>query len=256
MKKKLLIIMTLLLAITITGCTKTTKGEEEPTIKFTLEDTEAMEKVSKYIVFGEKESLKVEELTEEEKETIARAIIEKATLETTGTEMRTNFQKYFGKDQTVIFHNIPCFEQHQTEEEQILFVFNQETDKYEYSPNHPGHGGGGNAKIKYLVANDGITIDGNTINYDAKVLFYGPSFCYDVGGCKQGKLYKTYSDAKNETNSILDIDNSEYTSDGEYGIPQADLDAVLEDYKKEGSTYRFTFIKENDNVIFKEYKKQ
>ena len=250
MKKKILLLITLLLTITLTGCKK---EEPKEIIKLTAKDNETMEIVSQLIYDGEKESFKVDDLTNEKKEIIARNLVEGNLLETTGEEMQEKFNEYFGTDQTIEFHDIPCFMTHNNEEEQILYKFNKGTDKYEYNDKHPGHGGGGTASKNTMMQYYSLLIDGNTVYYDTKVLYYGPTVCYDIGGCEYGKLYKTYKDYKNETNSILDISNSKYTTKDENDFPKTDLDAVLSDYMTEGTSIRFTFVKENNKLTFKEY---
>ena len=253
MKKKLLIIMTLLLAITLTGCKK-----EEPKveIKLTSEDNEIMEVASQLIFDGAKDNFKMSDITEEQKEIIARNLVEGNLLETTGSDMEKKFQKYYGTNQKVEFHDIPCFMTHNNEEEQILYKFNKETDKYEYNDKHPGHGGGGTGTKNTLMEYYSIIVDGNTIYYDVNVLFYGPTICHDVGGCEYGKLYKTYKDYKDGTNELLDISNIKYTTKDENDFPKTDLDSILKDYKADGATYRFTFVKEDGKLTFKEYEKQ
>lgn len=250
MKKKILLLITLLLTITLTGCKK--EETVEP-IKITSEDNKIMETVSELIYDGEKDNFKIEDLTDEKKEIIARNLVEGNLLETTGAEMQEKFNKYFGTNIKIEFHDIPCFMTHANEEEQILYKFNKETDKYEYNDKHPGHGGGGTATKNTMMQYYSLVVDGNTIDYYTKVLYYGPTVCHDIGGCEYGKLYKTYKDYKNETNSILDISNSKYTTKDENDFPKTDLDAVLNDYMTEGTSIRFTFIKENDKLTFKEY---
>ena len=245
MKKKLIIIMTLLLVVTITGCKKKEKEEEGFTL--TLEDSETMKKVSNLAFVIDKDSIKVEDYTNEEKEVIARQMVDNI-LESTGEEMRLEFQKYFGKDQTVEFHDIPCWN-----DPYALYIFNNETDKYESNPDHPGHGGEGKVTTQKLMGTPNLTIDGNTIYYDTKVLFYGPFYC-SYGECNYGKLYKTYQDAINETNPIIEIKDTEYYIMNAEGPATANLETVVDDYKDKANTYRFTFVKEKDKLTFKEYK--
>lgn len=258
MKKKLLII-TLLTLLLFTGCfgkkEKEVIVEAEP-MKITSEDMDTMEKVSGLAFIIDKDTLEVGDYTEEEKAEIARNTAEKGFLSSTGTEMREAFQKYFGKNQTVTFNNIDCFMKHQTPEEQVLFVFDEAQDKYDYSEKHPGHGGGGNAHYEAKLGFDSVEAKEDRVIYNVRIMFYGQVLCHDIGPCEYGKVYKTYDDAKNDTNALVDIANSKYTTgDPETELPITDLDSLFKDYKNEFNTYSFVFIKEDDHLVFSNYKK-
>lgn len=263
MKKKILFVSVLLLTITVlTGCSLTKEKEtKEPTLIeeaiVTNEEAKTLDKITKIIFNVEKEELKVEDLTEEEKGEIARELTEGRYTETSGKEMTSLFQKYFGEGQTVKFGDIKCFMDHQNENEQTLYYFDKEKDKYVYNESHPGHGGGGVAFIGNKMTFDSLGIVGNEYHYNVKVLYYGEGMCHDIGPCDYGKAYKTYKDAKNGTNPVADIDgNTKYTStDYMTDLPIVDLDSLIDDYRDKLDTYEFVFVKEKGNLIFKEYHK-
>lgn len=256
MKKKLFALSIVLLFL-VTGCLGgNTINEVVEPIKITAEDMETMEKVSDLAFVIDKDSLEVKNYTEKQKAEIARNTAENGYLSTTGTEMTKTFQKYFGKDQTVTFDDINCFMTHSNADEQVLFIFDKNQDKYIYNDKHPGHGGGGNAHYEYKIGFDSVEVKGDTIQYKVKVLFYGQVLCQDIGPCEYGKAYKTYNDAKNDTNILVDIENSKYTTkDPETDFPITDLDSLFKDYKDSLNTYTFTFNKEDSRLVFSSYKK-
>ena len=257
MKKYTKLLLLFLLTITLTGCRfLKPKPVVEPTsepvkVMITSADIETMEKARDAIFDVEKESLKVSDLTDAERGAVARKLVVYYQ-EKSGTEMAKEYNKYFGEGE-VVFEDIPCFEKHNKEEEQTLLIFDKEQDKYITNPNHPGHGGGGQVSTQVKMIADSYSVDGETYIYNAKVLFYGPFWCYDVGGCEYGKAYKSAKDAKNETNPLADI-SANYMKETD-GPPTADIDKVMEDVKDKLDTYQFIFEKIDGNLVFKEYKK-
>ena len=263
MKKKLLIIPALLLGVsTLTGCSFTKEKVKEPTlvekVVVTSEEEKTLEKISKLVFNVEKEELKVNDLTGEEKGSLAVELTEGRFLDTSGSEMTSLFKKYFGDGQKPEYGDIKCFMKHEKESEQTLYYFDKDKDKYVYNEEHPGHGGGGNAFIGSEEVFDSLEIIDKEYHYKAKVLFYGTAMCHDIGPCEYGKAYKSYSSAKNETDPLTTIDNNNKYSEEDYmtGLPIVHLDKVIEDYKDQLDTYEFIFVKEHNNLVFKEYHKE
>ena len=254
--KRIKYILLIICLILITGCS-IIKQNQTPTkntkTTITFEEMKTMEKVTRVILDDERESLKISDLTDEERGKIAINLVDNYT-ETSGTEMTKNFQKYFGENTTVTYKDIPCFMKHDNPEEQTMLIFDKEKDKYVYNDKHPGHGGGGNVSTQTMVELESMEVEGDTYTYNAKVLFYGPFWCHDTGGCEYGKAYKTGKDLKNETNPLVDI-TKEYTKENYEGLPETDMDKVMEDYKEKLDTYQFIFEKTSKGLIFKEYKK-
>lgn len=257
MKKFKTLLLLLLLTITLTGCNLLKpKPINEPTkepekVSITSADIETMEKARDAIFNVEKESLKVSDLTDAERGEVARRLVVYYQ-ERSGSEMTKEFNKYFGEGE-VVYEDIPCFAEHSKEEEKTLYIFDKEQDKYITNPNHPGHGGGGKVTTQVKMILDSYSVEGDSYVYNAKVLFYGPFWCHDVGGCEYGKAYKSATDAKNETNPLADI-SANYMVTGD-GPPTADMDKVMEDVKDKLDTYKFIFEKQDGKLIFKEYKK-
>ena len=260
MRRKVLFVLVVLLSVLcLTGCNFKKEKVDEPTlveqVVITSEEYETLGKISNLVFNVEKEELKVSDLTEEEKSEIARDLTEGRYTEISGKEMTKKFQQYFGEDQTVKYTDMNCFMKHNKEEEQVLYYFDQEKDKYVYNEQHPGHGGGGVAFIGNEMTFDQLGIVDKEYHYSVKVLFYGEAMCHDIGPCDYGKAYKSYTDAKNGTNPLTEIDNNTKYTTTDYmsGLPEVHLDKVIEDYKEELNTYEFVFVKEKGNLIFKEY---
>ena len=236
---------------------KETKKEENLII--TDEQQKNMQQVADAVFEVEKEKLETKDLTDGEKVNIAVNLAGKkyksGYLEVTGTQMLEIFKNNFGKDQTINFVPIKCNEDHGSEEQNQMLIFDKAQDKYVYNDKHPGHGGGGSfygAKLGF----ESIETTKDTVKYNVKVLFYGKAVSFDTGGMRYGNGYKTYKDSKEGKNQIVQIDdNSKYTVQQD-GPPYTDIDAVFSDYKDQLDTYTFTFVKEDDNLIFKSYSKK
>ncbi|MBR3210693.1 MAG: hypothetical protein IKF71_02010 [Bacilli bacterium] len=259
MKKRIIIIPLLLLTgLLLTGCdigTKKTKVQEVPQVSITAEEMKDLERVSELVFTMENESLKTEDLTEAKKAEIARRL-QKDFTSVSGTKMEEDFKKYFGRDQFVLFDNIPCGMEHENEEENIMLFFDNEQDRYVYNDKHPGHGGGWSDTISFEMSFDNITVIGKEYHYDVKVFFFGKYGCGDVGTCTWGKAYKTYEDAKNGTNPMIDIDNNRDYMKDTSGPPQADLSIVMEDIRENLDTYEFVYKKVDGYPVFQSYSKK
>ncbi len=218
-------------------------------------EIETMKKVTDVIFNVKKESLKTSDLTDEERGEVARSLITTSLEEVSGVEMTKEYEKYFGTGQKVKFADIPCpIMDHGSEDANIMMKFDADKDKYVYNENHPGHGGGGVEFIGRIMGMDSIEVNGDEYLYNVKILFYGKGICADVGGCNYGKGYKTYKDAENETNALLNIDEStQYWN--MYDLPSLKTEELFNDYRDKLDVYTFKFVKENGNIIFKSYEK-
>lgn len=246
--------------ILLTGCDLLKQKTEEKIVKekkvkisINYNDINTMEKISKLVFDVEKETLKESDFSENKKSEISRLLV--GSYDKTGTEMTSAYQQYFGKDKKVDFQNVKCFWDHGNPDENIIYIFDKEKDKYVYNEKHPGHGGGGKEIIGSEIALENITNDSTEYIFEAKVLFYGKAMCGDTGGCEYGKGYKSYEDAKSEKNALLDIDNSRNYWN-EYELPTLQMDKVIADYRDKLDTYEFHFTKEDNNLIFTKYNKK
>lgn len=261
MRNKLLFITVLLLSVTlITGCSLTKnepKEAKEKNVVITNEDMKIFTTAAEAVFKVEKEKLTMNDLTAKEKGSIATSLPEINMYESSGPQMIETFQKYFGKDQKVEFGDIKCGDDHGSEEANIMLIYDKEKEKYVYNDKHPGHGGGGIKFVGHELTFDSVVVKGDTVEFKEKVLFYYPGLCHDIGPCEYGKAYKTYTDAKNETNPLTDIDNNDKYTKTDYltDMKMAEIDKVVEDYRNDLVTYTFTFVKEDGHYIFKEYHK-
>ena len=235
------------------------KPVKEEKLTVTDEQKENMMNVVKAVFEVEKEKLEVKDITDERKINIAMELTglkyNSDRITVTGTQMSEIFRNNFGKDQTLTFVPIKCNEDHGSEEANNMLIFDKAQDKYVFNDKHPGHGGGGSYYGAQLGF-DNMETTKDTVKYNVKVLFYGKAVSFDTGGMRYGNGYKTYKDSKEGKNQIVQIDdNSKYTVQQD-GPPYTDIDAVFSDYKDQLDTYTFTFVKEDDNLIFKSYSKK
>ena len=263
MKKRLFGIVVLFgLVIICGGCFNQNKEKEEVSSQsientvISYDDIKTMEKLVDVTFVEEKDSLKVDDLTDEQKVFIVSELIGKGYTETTGTEMTNEFKKYFGKDQSIKFVDIKCgLEDHGSEEANIMLKFDTSQDKYVYNDKHPGHGGGSGQAIFSKAAYKSIEKTEKGYKMDVGVLFYD-GISYDTGPFNYGNAYKSYSDAK-DNNVLVKIDgNDNYKEMDMDGITTYDIDKVLEDYKDKLDVYTFNFETVDGNIIFTSYSKK
>lgn len=259
MKRKITTLILLILTIGIvTGCEKTKEEPQEikkEKMEVTYNEMATMEKISKQVFNGEKDNLKVEDLDDAAKSEIARNLPDNGYLDKSGSELTKLFQKYFGANQTITFEDVKCQVDHHSEEENYIYHYDKEQDKYVYNEKHPGHGGGGVEFIGKEIELEKLEVIGDEYIYSAKFLFYGPALCHDVGSCDYGKAYGSYKDAKNQTNPLLEIDNNPKYAIFTGDLPIINFKEILKDTKEKLDTYQFKFVKEDGQLIFKEYKK-
>ena len=265
MKKILLKGSVLVLGIVLlTGCDlikggnnpetpKNQATEKEVTVNY--QDIDNMKKISSLVFEVEKESLKESEFTEDKKSTLARTLVNKNMEDTTGTEMLNVYEKYFGKGKKIEFTDLKCNWDHGSEEVNIIYHFDKDKNKYVYNEKHPGHGGGGKEFIGSEIVLENLRVKDDEYIYEAKVLFYGTAVCGDLGSCQYGKGYKSYEDAKEDKNALLDIDNSNnYWNRNEF--PYLLMDKLMSDFRDKLDIYEFHYVKEDDHLIFKSYNKK
>ena len=239
---------------------KEKKKETKEVVKeITYEEMDTMEKISESVFIVEKESLKTSDLTDEQKLSVTQKILGKkynsGYTETTGTEMTNIFKKYFGKDQTLKFIGIKCGSDHGSEEENQMLIFDEAQDKYIWNPKHPGHGGGGYF-YGYKMGFDSVKEENGVYKYNVKILFYGKGHSGDTGGTSYGNGYKSYKDCIDGKNMIVQIDNNPTYTTYMDGLPIVDIDTLYKDNRDKLDTYTFNFVKEGDNLVFKDYEKK
>ena len=216
-------------------------------------EKQEMEKIAKLVFVESKKNLKAEDLTADQKINIALQLTD-GGYEASGEDLRNNFKKYFGSDIKLEFPNIKCGMEHESEDQNYMYIFDKEKDKYVYNEKHPGHGGGtANSYSSYLEGKT-ATVTSNKYVLEAPVIIYGGVYCDDVSGCHYEAAYKTYDDAKNKTNALVDLTKNETYWTGPENEPQKFEEKKLyDDYKDKLNSVKFVFEKDGDNLIFKSY---
>ena len=226
---------------------KDNEKKEETTIELSRDELNLMQSTAEMIFKEEKESLNISMLTNYEK------LMMVFDFNKTGKEMQEDFQKRFGKNNSITFEDIKCLK----DSNAIEYNYDSSADKYVNNPNHMGHGGGWiNARIISNIYYDKVKKEGEKLYYYTRVLFMDNVRCFDTGPCNFNKAYGSYSDAKNGANALLDINNDtkyQVTRDGAVFSPE--YDAIYDDFSNKLSSYVFEFEKENGNLVFNNYKK-
>lgn len=230
------------------------KEEKEEVIENATDAEKAeMEKIAKLVFVESKKSLKAEDLTADQKISIVVQLTD-GGYEAPGEELRNTFKKYFGSSIKLEFPDIRCGMEHESEEQNAMYIFDKGKDKYVYNEKHPGHGGG-------IVDSYGSYLEGKKATFinkkytlEAPVIIYGGVSCDDVMGCQNGAAYKTYEDAVNKTNALVILTNNEKYFTGPVDEPPIFEEVKLyNDYKEQLNTVKFEFEKDEDNLIFKSY---
>ena len=176
------------------------------------------------------------------------ALSGKSITEVTGTELKELAVKYFD------ITNLEFVDQHcgieKTEtHDDVMYLYNSTTDKYEYNENHPGHGGSSTGIGSHLVTGTKST-EGEYFVYSRPVFYIyngcvgdicGPTGIYDV--------YLTYEDVVNKTNKLFNaFDNSDYCQN-----ESCNDDKIYENIKDKVQTVYFYFKNSNGNYVFESY---
>lgn len=242
---------------------KTDKIEKtEPTISY--QDLRIMESISEYVFEVDKDNLKVSDITGEQKIHLVTTIgwlLEgkeggSAPNLFTGEELTNIFHKYFGKNEKLEFVDIKCKMNHNSEEENVIYRYDEGQGKYVYNDLHPGHGGGGNAYQSYMDL-EKIEITNNGYQYQTKVVFYDGGSTGDTGRYLFDNAYKTYQDATAHQNAVSSIKgNTKYVTENYMGETVFQEEKLFQDIRNQLNTYTFEFEKEGDHLIFKGYSKK
>ena len=236
---------------------KPSGGNEQVDFAITVDSDEMaiINKVIDVVFTGAKDDLEISDLTDQEKIGITLALMNANYEETTGTEIKEAFHKYFGANQDLELVDIICTIEsaiHPTAESAILYKYDKESDKYVFNQDHPGHGVY-NDYYTYYMNTDGITKTTNgTIVYDAKLLIDRHWYSADATEPSGSAVYKTYQDAKDKTNALDEFSD---TGKSDPVSPQL-LKRLFIEKRDELTTYSFKFKESNGNLIFVSYEKK
>lgn len=231
--------------------------DEEEETDATNEESENMKKVAERVFHTDKETYSTSMMDNQEKLEIAFTFAPGTWEQATGTQIKEEFHKLFGKNTSLELTDIYCDHPLHNNEKVVLYAYDQNTDKYAYGTEHGGHGASTGEKIVgSYVFGDKATVKGDKYYYYAKVVFFNDVLCGDTGGCSYNKAFGSYADAKNVSNPLVDLASDvNYQITSESGLTSPNFDKIYVDYKDKLSTYVFEFEKEDNNLVFKNYKK-
>ena len=167
----------------------------------------------------------------------------------TGKELKYLASKYFEVD-NLEFANLTCSNEitpnHTTN---VFMIYNEETDKYEYNPNHSGHGGSSDG-IMTILKDGKESTDGGYYTYSYKLYYIYTGCIWDTCGWNGiYDVYLSYEDAANKNNKVLAA-----ADDENYCINEkCDDDKIYEAIKEKAKTVKFYYKKNNDNYVFDHY---
>ena len=167
----------------------------------------------------------------------------------TGKELKYLASKYFEVD-NLEFANLTCSNEitpnHTTN---VFMIYNEETDKYEYNPNHSGHGGSSDG-IMTILKDGKESTDGGYYTYSYKLYYIYTGCIWDTCGWNGiYDVYLSYEDAANKNNKVLAA-----ADDENYCINEkCDDDKIYEAIKEKVETVKFYYKKNNDNYVFDHY---
>lgn len=226
---------------------ETEKKEEKDASKYKDELALLSEKIFQY----DKENLKNSELSGQDLIYVLANIAGEGIMTTTGTEMKKIAKDNFGIDNLELV-GIKCGMKHPAGVSDVMLVYNSETDKYEYNPDHPGHGGGSNGASFYL--GDGkVSIDGDFYKYTTNIYFYKTCSGDTCGPIENMNIYLTYKDLDEGINKVMDAtSNDKLCQQVEVGY-SCDYDAIYNAIKDKLHSVTFYYKLVNNKPVFVRY---
>ena len=205
------------------------------------------EKIFQY----DKESLKNSELEGQDLIYVLSNIGGKSITEITGSELKTIAKENFGVDNLELV-GIKCGMNHPAGESDIMLIYNSNTDKYEFNPEHPGHGGGSRGASFYLGDGKAST-DGDFYKYTSNIYFYKTCSGDTCGPIENMNIYLTYKDLDEGINKVMDAtSNDKLCQQAEFGY-SCDFDAIYNAIKDKTKTISFYYKLVNDKLVFDRY---
>lgn len=222
------------------------------------DDLNLMKKVSEAIFVDSSDKISVSEMSNILKLDFVSNITGKFIKEISGTEINEIYKKYTGNDVELV--GLPCGMEHKNGDSNIYLIYNSNTDKYEYNPDHIGHGGAGNKVRSHLNYSSSERKD-NSYKYVMSLYFDDSGFSGEVGvpTITRANIFKTYNDAVNNKNSILNaLNNNElctstYNSNYDMDIVECNDTEIYKAVKNKIGTCTFEFELVDNNLVFKKY---
>lgn len=222
------------------------------------DDLNLMKKVSEAIFVDSSDKISVSEMDDLLKLDFVSKVTGKNLMDISGTEIKDTYKKYTGNDVELV--GLPCGMEHKNGDSNLYLIYNSNTDKYEYNPDHPGHGGAGNKVRSHLNYSSSERKD-NNYKYVMSLYFDDSGFSGGVGAptITRANIFKTYNDALNNKNSILNaLDNNElctsnYDSTYDMDIVECNDTEIYKAVKNKIGTCTFEFELVDNNLVFKKY---
>ena len=226
---------------------ETEKKEEKDASKY--KDELAL--LSEKIFVEEKDTLSVDELNGAEFITVLVSISGKSFTDVTGTELKQIAKDNFGVKELDLA-DIKCGMKHPAGETNVMLIFNPESDKYEFNPNHPGHGGGAKG-VSFYFGDGKATVDGDYYTYKANVYFYKTCSGDTCGPIENMDIYATYNDFEQDTNRIMDATtNEKYCKQVDVGY-ECNNDDIYNAIKDKLHSVTFYYKLVNNKPVFVRY---
>ena len=164
----------------------------------------------------------------------------------TGNELKQIAKKYFALS-SFEFVNVSCdsgYSDHDT----TMYIYNPQTDKYEYNKNHPGHGGKSDG-IFYQLEDESTFVENDFVVYSAKIYFvYNGCISDTCGPTGIHEIYRSYEDASQRANMVLNAFDSNFCVDY-----YCDDKKIYTDIKEKLKTVKFYYKNVDDNYLFEYY---
>lgn len=212
-----------------------------------------LKELSDVVFEFDKSSLKVNDIDKERLINNLVAIDKKGSVtDITGTRLKELALKYYNISDLELV-DITCGWDHNNQSTNVMYIYNSSIDKYEYNPEHAGHGGSSLGIRAYKFDDKVLKEDDNYI--------YSTHVFYEDTGCTAGicgpleklDIYYTYEDAINKTNKVMDaVTNSSLCEKIEVGY-KCDDKKIYDKVKEKTKTINFYYKKVNDNYVFEKY---
>ena len=238
---------------------KSESKEKKEIIKETKQETVPediqtnLKRLSSIIFKYDKNSLEVNGI---DKEVLIKdlVLIDKSgsITETTGTRLKELALKYFNISDLKLV-NITCGWDHNNQGTNVMYIYNSSTDKYEYNPEHGGHGGGNTGISVYKV--DDKAIEENDYYIYSTHIFYKDTGCISdtCGPLEKLDIYYTYEDLVNKSNKAMNAVTDDSLCKKESVGYTCDENKIYEKIKANTKIVKFYYKKLNDNYVFEKY---
>ncbi len=243
MKKKLILIL-LFCSLFVVGCNKETNEKKEvQEVAYTLSKdeeakvsriVEALQLDDKNFQFNKLDNQRKLELI------LLRLWDYENNLEYTKENVLKTVEEYFGKDASITLENFNC-----PFCDNIYYLYNSKTEKFEDNMGHLGHGGSGFDIYKKV---DEVVKKGDKIIVRYKAIF---TDFYGAGSIPSA-FYNSFDDLADDKKSSVDF--NEYCTHDEYYIEfNCNQEKLFKEKSDVLNTYEFVFAYQDYNFYLESY---